>query len=76
MNPQYTCPRCGYKTKNKTKMYRHLYEKQKVCAGCVSNIELTEDVKECILENRVYKKDPPWVHHESGMEMYVNPLYD
>lgn len=53
--PPYECIRCGYKTNDKYLMRRHFYDKKKTCQGIVNNIELTDDIKECILENRKYK---------------------
>jgi len=35
-------------------MYRHLYELLKPCPQSENNIELTDEIKECILKNRVY----------------------
>jgi hypothetical protein len=53
-NTPYTCPSCGYYTTKKTHMYRHLYELLKPCPQSENNIELTDEIKECILKNRVY----------------------
>jgi hypothetical protein len=50
----YTCPRCGYQTRKRFCMNRHLYELSKVCPGQRNNIELTDEVKQHILNNRVY----------------------
>ena len=50
----YTCPRCGYVTALKTDMFKHLYKLKKTCPGQESLIELTEEVKQSILNNRVY----------------------
>jgi hypothetical protein len=36
-------------------MRYHLYERKKICPGLVNDIELTEEIKQKILENRVYK---------------------
>jgi hypothetical protein len=35
-------------------MRRHLYQKLKQCPGIINDIELTEEIKQKILENRVY----------------------
>ena len=51
----YTCIRCKYKTKDKTKMYNHFYKRKKNCPGTYNIIELTEIIKQHILENRIYK---------------------
>lgn len=50
----YTCPRCAYVTALKTDMFKHLYKLKKTCPGQESLIELTEEVKQSILNNRVY----------------------
>ncbi len=50
----YCCIRCGYKVKNKYHMRHHLYERKKKCPGTVNKIELTDTIKEEILENRIY----------------------
>jgi len=52
MNP-YQCPRCGYSTKDKYHMRRHLYKK-KECPGMKSSLCLDEEIKENILKNRIY----------------------
>ena len=53
-HPEYTCPRCGYETPNKTYMHRHFYRNKKPCPGSVKRMELTEEVKTIVLEDRVY----------------------
>lgn len=50
----YTCCRCGYKTPRKDRMYRHLYKLNKPCPGVLNSIELTEEINQHILANRVY----------------------
>lgn len=54
MKPPYTCVRCGLTTTNKDNMRRHLYVKKVPCQGCMNNIELCEDIKQYILNNRIY----------------------
>jgi hypothetical protein len=49
----YTCIRCGYATPDKAKMKIH-FGRKRPCPGSVNNIEFTEDIKQCILDNRVY----------------------
>ncbi len=51
----YTCCRCGYKIKHKSCMIKHLYKRNKDCPGTVNDIELTDEIKEKILLNRIYK---------------------
>lgn len=50
----YICPRCGYQTHHRGTMRNHLYKKLKPCRGSRNNIELTNEIKECILDNKVY----------------------
>lgn len=59
VNVPYTCPRCGYECKQKIDMRRHLYHKKKICPAIVHVIELTDTIKEHILENRIYKIEKP-----------------
>jgi hypothetical protein len=51
----YTCPRCDYKSKDKYNIRNHLYKRKKKCPALENDIELTNEIKEYILENRVYK---------------------
>ena len=55
MRDPYECPRCGYKTKDRAFMRKHLYQLKKPCPSSRNEITMTEDVKTRILENRVYK---------------------
>jgi hypothetical protein len=50
----YTCPRCDYRTMQRGDMHRHLYVKKKPCPAQEADVELTSDVKQFILKNRVY----------------------
>ena len=55
VNTPYTCFRCGYETKIRNSMNRHLYLLQKTCPGIQHNeIELTDEIKDCIMKHRVY----------------------
>jgi hypothetical protein len=51
----YNCIRCNYKTKHKTKMSTHLYKRIKDCPATENDIELTNEIKEYILKNRIYR---------------------
>lgn len=53
---EYTCFRCNYTTKEKFKMKRH-FERTTKCPALniTRNIELTDEIKNYILENRVYQ---------------------
>jgi hypothetical protein len=52
----YTCFRCEYKTKEKYRMKDHLYKRIKPCPAksLLKDIELTDEIKDYILINRVY----------------------
>ena len=50
----YSCPRCGYTTKQKAYMRRHLYHNKKMCPGSKMEVILTDEIKQLILDNRVY----------------------
>ena len=54
--PPYTCPRCDYTAAQKNDMRRHLNSKRE-CPQFKMVVELTDEVKEFILKNRIYK--PP-----------------
>lgn len=51
----YKCPRCGYCTRQKSHMKKHLYNLLKPCPSLLEDIELTDEIREYILKNRVYK---------------------
>ena len=51
----YTCIRCNYSTERKNNMFYHLYKMKKTCPGTKNVIELTEEIKQHIMENRIYK---------------------
>lgn len=50
----YTCFRCGYETDSKSHMHKHLFLKKKVCPQTLHIIELTDEIKQHILDNRIY----------------------
>lgn len=50
----YTCPCCGYNTSKKSHMHRHLNQLLKPCPKSENDIELTEEIKQKILRDRVY----------------------
>jgi hypothetical protein len=54
----YKCPRCGYETHQKAFMRKHLYGLKKTCPGIEDTLELTEEIKQHILDNRVYHYPP------------------
>ena len=80
MCEKYGCPRCGYETDIKQSMNLHLYKKKKPCPATVNNIELTDEIKEYILNNRVYKiPEPDEVTSDEvkkTIEMKIEELYN
>jgi hypothetical protein len=50
----YSCCRCGYFTDHKASMRKHLYKLDRPCPGSRNNIELSDEVKIYILDNRIY----------------------
>ena len=50
----YLCIRCGFNTKIKNDIRRHFYNLKKICPAIKNNIELTDEIKEYILNNRIY----------------------
>lgn len=59
IRPDYTCPRCGYKTDRKSSMEYHLVKAKNTCPILENDIELTDDIKNYILTNRIYKFHHP-----------------
>lgn len=57
---KYECFRCGYCTHDRSCMRRHLFNVKKPCPGQKNAVVLTDDIKQHILDNRIYKppKDP------------------
>lgn len=51
----YMCPRCGYCTPFKNDMRKHMYRKLKVCPAALKDIEMTDEIKGYVLDNRVYR---------------------
>lgn len=50
----YCCPACGYETRLKWHMQEHLYRRKQPCPQMNSRIELTDEIKEFIIKNRVW----------------------
>lgn len=66
----YCCIRCGYQTKFKTSIAKHFYDRAKPCPALVNDIELTEEVKQYILANKIYR-----VQRKREMQrLQVNPI--
>lgn len=57
----YCCIRCNYTTHHKGSMIYHLYKTKKPCPATKNVIELTDEIKQHILDNRIYhiyKEEP------------------
>jgi len=52
--PDYECVRCGYQTRRKGNMHKHLYLNLKPCPSVKNRIDLTEEIKQDILKNRIH----------------------
>lgn len=79
----YECPRCGYQSEKKSNMQFHLYKLKSVCPTSINNLVLTDDIKQHILECRVYlvKKDVPaerivnqTINYYNTMNNYLNNI--
>jgi hypothetical protein len=55
----YTCPRCGYFTSKKSNMNSHLHDLKKPCPAIEVDIELTDAIKQYVLDNRIYRIPKP-----------------
>ena len=53
-NIPYKCPRCGYSTAKKSNINNHFYQKIKICPASINELDLTDEIKECVLNNRTY----------------------
>lgn len=54
---EYKCPRCGFQTNQKNMMRRHLFLLKKQCPGIFQDIELTHEMKDYILANRLLHRN-------------------
>jgi hypothetical protein len=78
----YSCVRCNYSTNHKTKMTNHLYKRKKECPGTLNDIELTDEIKEKILKNRIYhmpKEEKPTtiinnIQNNNTMNNYIKNM--
>ena len=52
---KYQCIRCGYETEYKTNIHKHFFLKNEPCPQTKNQIDLTDEIKEYILKNRIYK---------------------
>jgi hypothetical protein len=67
----YTCVRCGYNTLRKSSMLDHLVHRKKPCPTLRADIELTAEIKQHILDNRVYHPN-----EENGKSIQNNTSID
>lgn len=51
----YQCPACGLTTTRVSNIKKHFYDLQKPCPRVSNDIELTDEIKEYVVKNRVYK---------------------
>jgi hypothetical protein len=70
--PQYECARCVFCSDDRTNMRRHLYKK-KLCPATRNDIDLTEEIKQYILTNRIYRsvKTKP-LKEKNVINQYIN----
>lgn len=84
--PNYCCPRCGYKTDRKSSMNVHFFKVKKPCPILENDIDLTDEIKNHILVNRIYiipeKKQQPniiqtfnqVINNYNTMNNFINQL--
>ncbi len=58
-HPPYTCVSCGMTTHDRKDMRRHLYERKTPCPMTLNPVELTDEIREYIMTNRVYRMPEP-----------------
>ena len=66
----YTCPRCEYYTSKKPDMYKHLHNLKKPCPAIKLNVDLTDEIKQYILDNRIYQ--PPKQTQQQVINQQIN----
>ena len=80
----YTCPRCNYNSNDKYNIRKHLFTLKKICPAINNDIELTEIIKNYILNNRIYKipiiQNSPqqviinYINNNNQINNYINNL--
>lgn len=55
VQPPYECIRCAYKTPDRYDMNKHLYKRKKACPASHNDIDLSDEIKQYILTNRIYR---------------------
>ncbi len=64
--PPYTCISCGHTTEYRNDMRRHFYKRKKQCPMTLTHVVLTDEIKEYILANRVYRHYRPTTSSNDG----------
>lgn len=59
--PPYTCPRCGFSTDKKDRISYHLFKMKRQCPALVAVLDLTDDIKKFVMDNRIYREQVPQV---------------
>lgn len=72
ISANYECPRCGYVTKLKGDIEKHLYKLKKPCCATVRDIVLTEEDKQKILTNRVLVPKEQATHSTTAIQNTYN----
>jgi hypothetical protein len=81
----YECPRCGYTTNQKNSIRDHLYNRKKQCPTNISNLNLTDEIKEHIMNYKKYivikpskeEKVPTiiqTINYNNTMNNYINKM--
>lgn len=78
----YVCIACGYNTDSKGAMRRHFgigNDRKKPCPKIANDIELTPEIKEYILANRIYRIPAPpppatTINYNTQINNYVNGI--
>jgi len=79
-NQPYSCPRCGYSSILRGNINQHFYKKKKACPATANDIELTDTIKDYVLNNRIYKiKDEAkiitqTINYNNTMNNYVSGM--
>lgn len=71
---RYQCPRCGYNTNQKSDIKKHLYNLKKICSATQQEVELTEEVKQKILRDRVFRplQSPSQIIQNNTLNQTIN----
>lgn len=70
----YICPRCNYSCNRKNDMSRHLFHRKRICRDPNgSDIELTDEIKQQILLNRIYDPNRQILSSSTVEDNYTLP---